>query len=121
MEMTRGMKWASEGCYKALRALVDAASADNNRSFLFRNCEEHAAIIEKAELALSYYDHHGYNGVYNNAMLSMATAILNLHAIPRHGQADTRVNVGKVAAGTGRNIICDSAHMEMEVRGIRLR
>ncbi|MCI6422892.1 MAG: amidohydrolase [Blautia sp.] len=54
----------------------------------------------------------------NNAMLSMATAILNLHAIPRHGQADTRVNVGKVAAGTGRNIICDSAHMEMEVRGM---
>ena len=66
MEMTRGMKWASEDCYKALRALVDAANADNNRSFLFRNCEEHAAIIEKAELALSYYDYHGYNGVYNN-------------------------------------------------------
>ncbi|MGN0400078.1 MAG: amidohydrolase [Blautia sp.] len=54
----------------------------------------------------------------NNAMLSMATAILNLHAIPRHGKSDTRVNVGKVAAGTGRNIICDSAHMEMEVRGM---
>lgn len=54
----------------------------------------------------------------NNAMLAAATAVLNLHAIPRHGQATTRVNVGKLIAGPGRNIICDSAHMEMEVRGM---
>lgn len=53
-----------------------------------------------------------------NAMLAMATAILNLHAIPRSGKGDTRVNVGKVVAGTGRNIICEHAHMEMEVRGM---
>ena len=53
----------------------------------------------------------------NNAMLSMATAILNLHAIPRCSQGDTRINVGKATAGTGRNIICDHAHIELEVRG----
>lgn len=53
----------------------------------------------------------------NNAMLAAATAVLNLQAIPRHGQADTRINVGKLIAGSGRNIICDSAHMELEVRG----
>ena len=53
----------------------------------------------------------------NNAMLAAATAILNLQAIPRHGQADTRINVGKLVAGSGRNIICDAAHMELEVRG----
>ena len=51
-------------------------------------------------------------------MLAMATAVLNLHAIPRSGKGDTRVNVGKVVAGTGRNIICEHAHMEMEVRGM---
>ena len=53
----------------------------------------------------------------NNAMLAAATAVLNLQAIPRHGQADTRINVGKLTAGSGRNIICDAAHMELEVRG----
>lgn len=54
----------------------------------------------------------------NNAMLAAATAILNLHAIPRHGQGETRVNVGKLVAGTGRNIICDCAKLELEVRGM---
>lgn len=53
-----------------------------------------------------------------NAMLAMATAVLNLHAISRSAKGDTRVNVGKVVAGTGRNIICEHAHMEMEVRGM---
>lgn len=60
MKTIRGIKWASEDCYKALRSLVDAVNADNNRAFIFRNCEEHAAIIEEAERALIYYDYHGY-------------------------------------------------------------
>ena len=54
----------------------------------------------------------------NNAMLAAATAILNLHAIPRYSHGDTRVNVGKLVAGSSRNVICESAHMEMEVRGM---
>lgn len=53
-----------------------------------------------------------------NAMLAMATAVLNLQAIPRYSAAATRINVGKVVAGGGRNIICDRAYMEMEVRGM---
>ncbi len=51
------------------------------------------------------------------AMLAAATAILNLHAIPRFGAAHTRINVGKLEAGTSRNIVCDHAKLEMEVRG----
>ena len=54
----------------------------------------------------------------NNAILSAATAILNLHAIPRFGAAPTRVNVGRVTAGSGRNVICDRALLELEVRGL---
>lgn len=53
----------------------------------------------------------------NNAMLAMATAILNLQAIPRHGDAPTRVNVGRAEGGDGRNIICDYGKLEIEVRG----
>ena len=53
-----------------------------------------------------------------NAMLAMATAVLNLQAISRYGKAPTRINVGKVMAGSGRNVICDKAVMELEVRGL---
>ena len=53
----------------------------------------------------------------DNAMLAAATAILNLHSIPRSGQGATRVNVGILRAGSGRNVICDRAEMEVEVRG----
>lgn len=52
-----------------------------------------------------------------NALLSAANCILNLHAIPRHGDGETRVNVGKVSAGTSRNVICEKAVLEIEVRG----
>ena len=52
-----------------------------------------------------------------NALLAAATAVLNLHAIPRHSGGDTRINVGKLTAGTGRNIVCGRAALELEVRG----
>ena len=53
----------------------------------------------------------------SNALLSAATAVLNLHAIPRCSTGDTRVNVGTLHAGSGRNVICDRAVLELEVRG----
>ncbi|MBR2634723.1 MAG: amidohydrolase [Clostridia bacterium] len=52
-----------------------------------------------------------------NAMLAAATAVLNLYAIPRNGEGVTRINVGRLIAGSGRNVICDEAKMEIEVRG----
>lgn len=52
-----------------------------------------------------------------NALLAAATAALNLNAIPRHGEGGTRVNVGRLIAGSGRNVIPDEAFMEIEVRG----
>lgn len=53
----------------------------------------------------------------NNAMLAAATAVLNLHAIPRHKEGATRINVGRLNAGTGRNVICPVAHLVVETRG----
>ncbi|EGL81754.1 amidohydrolase [Caldalkalibacillus thermarum TA2.A1] len=52
-----------------------------------------------------------------NALLAAATAALHLQAIPRHSQGATRLNVGKLVAGKGRNIIPDQAFMEIETRG----
>lgn len=52
-----------------------------------------------------------------NALLAAATAVLNLHAIPRHKEGATRVNVGRLNAGTGRNIVPAHAHLVIETRG----
>ena len=53
----------------------------------------------------------------NNALLAAATAVQNLHAIPRHGLGATRINVGKLVAGTTRNVIADHAYMGLDIRG----
>ncbi|ODU54015.1 MAG: amidohydrolase, partial [Acetobacteraceae bacterium SCN 69-10] len=52
-----------------------------------------------------------------NALLAAAAAALGLHAIARHATEATHVNVGRLVAGTGRNIIADRAEMQIEVRG----
>lgn len=54
----------------------------------------------------------------HNALLAAATAVLNLYAIPRHSKGATRVNVGRLNAGTGRNVIPDRAHLAIETRGL---
>ncbi|WP_102399392.1 M20 family metallo-hydrolase [Haloimpatiens massiliensis] len=53
----------------------------------------------------------------HNALLSASTAVLNLDAIPRNGQGTTRINVGKLVAGSGRNVVPGRAFMEIETRG----
>jgi len=52
-----------------------------------------------------------------NAVQAMATAVQNLHSIPRHDEGATRVNAGLVGGGTASNIIADEAFIEGEVRG----
>jgi aminobenzoyl-glutamate utilization protein A len=52
-----------------------------------------------------------------NAILAAATATLNLHAIPRHSKGASRVNVGVIQGGTGRNVIAAQALIKVETRG----
>ena len=52
-----------------------------------------------------------------NALLAAATALLNLHAIARHGQGASRINVGIMQGGTGRNVIPANAVLKLETRG----
>lgn len=52
-----------------------------------------------------------------NALLAAANAAINLQAITRHSEGSTRVNVGVLNAGTGRNVVPANAHMEVETRG----
>lgn len=52
-----------------------------------------------------------------NALLAAASAALNIYAIPRHSEGATRINVGELHAGSGRNIIADRAFLKVETRG----
>lgn len=52
-----------------------------------------------------------------NALLACAAASLHLQGISRHSAGMTRINIGRLEAGTGRNIISDTGRMEMETRG----
>ena len=59
----------------------------------------------------------GYPEKGKNALLAAASAVMALQAIPRHSAGQSRVNVGTLHAGTGRNVIPDRAVMQLEVRG----
>ncbi len=52
-----------------------------------------------------------------NALLAAATAALNLHAIAPHRDGMSRVNVGVLQAGEGRNVIPPQSLMKIETRG----
>jgi aminobenzoyl-glutamate utilization protein A len=53
----------------------------------------------------------------DNAIQAMASAIQNVYAIPRHSEGMTRVNIGRVEAGTASNVIAEAATVHGEVRG----
>lgn len=53
----------------------------------------------------------------HNALMGAAQALQGLYAISRHGQGNSRINVGLMRGGSGRNIIADNAFMALEVRG----
>lgn len=52
-----------------------------------------------------------------NALLAAAHAVTQLHGISRHGEGMTRINVGVLKAGEGRNVIPGKAEIQLEVRG----
>lgn len=52
-----------------------------------------------------------------NALLAACSTILNLYALPRNSKGETRINIGTLYAGTGRNVIADTAFFQCETRG----
>ena len=53
----------------------------------------------------------------HNALMAACAASMMLQGIPRHGDGTTRVSVGTLHAGEGRNVIPAHARLQMEVRG----
>ena len=52
-----------------------------------------------------------------NALLSAAQAAISLNTIARHSGGASRINVGVLNAGTGRNVVPDYAELKLETRG----
>lgn len=53
----------------------------------------------------------------HNALLAASSAVLNFNSLAQHSMGEARINVGKLNAGSGRNIIANVAKIEMEIRG----
>lgn len=52
-----------------------------------------------------------------NALLAAAAASIHLHSISRHSDGVTRINVGQLHAGSGRNVIPAEGRIKLETRG----
>ena len=52
-----------------------------------------------------------------NALLAAAQMALNMHGITRHAKGVTRINVGVLRAGEGRNVIAPNGYLACETRG----
>ena len=52
-----------------------------------------------------------------NALLAACQAAISLNTISRHSQGSSRINVGVLNAGTGRNVVPDIASLKLETRG----
>ncbi len=52
-----------------------------------------------------------------NAILAAASAALHINGISRHSGGATRVNIGKISGGSGRNVIPEKAFLALETRG----
>ena len=53
----------------------------------------------------------------HNAILAASSAILAMYSLCQDGRGTTRLNVGTICGGTGRNVIADRAQIQMETRG----
>ncbi|WP_240375858.1 amidohydrolase [Bacillus piscicola] len=121
---------AEEGA-RGAHSMVSAGVVDDADFFIASHVGLGAALGEivcadlgflaTTKLDVSYHGKAAHAGAEphngNNALLAAATASLNLHAISRHSEGTSRINVGELIAGSGRNIIPDSAHLKVETRG----
>lgn len=122
---------AEEGV-RGAKAVVDRGSLDDVGYLLSAHIDsanENEAVIvpgsfgglATTKLDVYFKGRSAHAGAYpqdgRNVIQAMAAAISNLYAIPRTSLGSSRINVGTISAGTGRNVIADFGKMEMEVRG----
>ncbi|HZG17905.1 MAG TPA: amidohydrolase [Candidatus Bathyarchaeia archaeon] len=81
-----------------------------------------AGFLASTKMAVHFHGVSAHAGASpemgRNALLGAATALLNIHAIPRFSTGSTRINVGVLEGGTAANIIPSSAKMILETRSV---
>ena len=97
------------GCHLGVQALRLGEVIAGYRSILASAKLDAAFQGRNAHAAISPH-------VGRNALLAACVATQNLLAMPRHGDGETRVNVGLLSGGESRNSIPASARMAAEVR-----
>lgn len=79
------------------------------------------SFLATVKLDVWFYGREAHAGLApehgRHALMGAAQAALGLHAIPRHSMGNSRVNVGVLRAGSGRNVIPGEAFMKLELRG----
>lgn len=76
--------------------------ASTKFDLIFEGCSAHAGA----------YPQDG-----RNAILAASSAVLAMYSFCQDSRGVTRVNVGKITGGTGRNVVADRAVIQMETRG----
>lgn len=80
-----------------------------------------AEFLATSTLDMQFHGKAAHAGIApqqgQNALLAACNAALNIHAISRHGQGGTRVNVGQIGGGDATNIIPAHAWLKVETRG----
>ena len=79
----------------------------------------YARNMANAKLDVYFYGkaaHAAHQQKGNNAFLAALTASQAIYAIPRTSLGDSRINIGQIEAGSGRNVVCDRVKMVMELR-----
>lgn len=81
-----------------------------------------AGFLASTKMAVHFHGVSSHAGAApekgRNALLGAATALLNIHAIPRFSSGSTRINVGILEGGTAANIIPSYAKMVLETRSV---
>lgn len=122
---------AEEGV-RGAHAMVEAGVLDQVRYFLCCHlgvtalqagelvCQTEGLLATK-KLDVTFKGHTAHAGmsphIGKNSLLAAASTVMNLHAISRHGEGASRIAVGTLHAGEGRNVIPGEATMQLEVRG----
>lgn len=121
---------AEEGT-RGAKSMVKAGVVDDVDFFIASHIgtgvpHQHVVAANNGFLATSKLD-ISFNGMAShaggkpeqgsNSLLVAATAAVNMYAISRHSDGASRINVGEMHAGSGRNIIPNHAHLKVETRG----
>jgi len=117
---------------RGARAMVEAGVVDDvnyiiggHIGFKAKNSGDFICATGKflatTKLDVNFYGKPAHAGAApqegKNALLAAATAAINMHAISRHGDGASRINVGVMQAGQGRNILPPNAIIKIETRG----